>query len=78
MSCRTIAPNAVTLAHLHAALDRLDALESLFGDILVPVEASTRARRLGMLAGEIRDIIVDLLRPDAAPDGARFRERMQP
>ena len=65
MSSRTVAPNVITLARLHAALDGVEALESLFVDILVPLEAATRARRLGMLTGELRDIIVDLLRPEA-------------
>ena len=66
MSSSTATSNVVTVARLNAALDGVEHLESLLEDMLVPLTAARRARRLGMLVAEMRDIVVDLLRPEVA------------
>jgi hypothetical protein len=66
MSSDPSVPNVTTIARLHAALDGVEALESLFSDIVVPITAAKSARRIGMLTGEIRNILVGLLKPTLA------------
>ena len=59
---RAPAPDLVTLARLHAALDGVVELEELFEQIS-PVPA---AHRLSELAAELRAQLVTLLRPRRA------------
>jgi hypothetical protein len=65
MLSRTDSPDPATLARLHAALDGVVEIESLFADMLVPFEAAPRARRVGTLTTELRGIIIELLRKKA-------------
>jgi hypothetical protein len=58
------APDLLTLANLHAALDRMVEIEALFTNIHLPLSRSTSARRVHLLATELRTLLVDLLRPD--------------
>ena len=64
MSARA-STNGASLAHLHAALDSIDELRALLEAVHVPFQAAVRARRLGLLASEMRDIVIELLRPVA-------------
>jgi len=59
---RAPAPDPVTLASLHAALDGIVEIEALFAQIHVPASRLTSAKRLHALAGELRTLLVDLLR----------------
>ena len=67
---RAPAPDFVTLASLHAALDGVVELEALFADIHVPLRALPAAQRLHVLAGEMRELLVGLLRPE--PNGQAY------
>ena len=58
------APNLVTLASLHAALDSILDIEALFSQIHLPVRAATVEKRLNALASEMRKLLVDLLRTE--------------
>jgi hypothetical protein len=69
MPARPTPSNVVTIARLQAALDGIDELQSLLQAVTVPPQATFRARRLGTLATEMRDIILDLLRPGIASAG---------
>jgi len=55
------APDLVTLASLHAALDGIVEIEALFTQIHVPLSRLTTANRLHSLAAEMRELLVDLL-----------------
>ena len=60
---RTPAPDLVTLASLHAALDGIVEIEALFTQIHVPPSELTAARRVQNLANEMRTLLVALLQP---------------
>jgi len=59
---RASAPDLVTLASLHAALDGIVEIEALVAKIHVPLSRLTATKRLHALATEIRTLLVDLLR----------------
>jgi hypothetical protein len=59
---RAHAPDLVTLASLHAALDGIVEIEALFAQIQLPLHTVSSARRLATLATEMRALLVDLLR----------------
>ena len=58
------APDPVTFASLHAALDGVIEIEALFPQMFVPLRRMAAAKRLRFLAGEMRTLLVDLLRVD--------------
>jgi hypothetical protein len=61
---RAPAPDLVTLASLHAALDGIVEIEALFAQIHLPLHTSSAAKRMSALAGELRTLLVELLRAD--------------
>jgi hypothetical protein len=61
---RAHAPDLVTLASLHAALDGIVEIEALFAQIYLPVHNVRTANRLSLLTTEMRGLLVDLLRAD--------------
>lgn len=63
---RAHAPDLTTLASLHAALDGIVEIEALLAQIYLPVRRVTTAKRLNLLANEMRALLVDLLRTDHA------------
>ena len=60
---RASAPDLVTLANLHAALDGVVEIEGRFEAIHLPLHASSAAKQLRSLAAEMRTLLADLLRP---------------
>lgn len=61
MAARELPPDVVSVANLHAALDGIVEIETLFSDVRVPFQAQARARRTVMLAAELRELIRELL-----------------
>jgi len=55
------APDLVTLANLHAALDSVLEIESLLERTQFPPRAIPAAPRLNALANEMRTLLVELL-----------------
>ncbi len=58
---RAPAPDLVTLASLHAALDGIVEIEALFAQIHLPLRRLSTAKRLHALTDELRMLLVDLL-----------------
>jgi hypothetical protein len=61
---RASAPDLVTLASLHAALDGILEIEALFTQIQLPFPTLAARERLHTLAAEMRTQLVELLRPE--------------
>jgi len=63
---RAPAPDLVTLASLHAALDGIVEIEALFAQIHLPLRRLSTGNRLHALANELRTLLVDLLQAKPA------------
>lgn len=59
---RAHVPDLVTLASLHAALDGVLEIEALFAQIHLPLRRLSAGQRLHTLAGELRTLLVELLK----------------
>jgi hypothetical protein len=60
-TARATAPDLVTLASLQAALDSVVEIEELFTQVYLPIHTASSARRLNLLASEMRSLLVRLL-----------------
>jgi hypothetical protein len=61
---RAPSPDLVTLASLHAALDGIVEIETLVGQLHLPVDTLRTGKRLHSLVAEMRSLLVDLLRTE--------------
>lgn len=60
---KSVAPDLVTLANLHAALDSMLEVEALIDAMRLPVAGVPAKPRLAALATEMRTLLTQLLSP---------------